>query len=103
MKDVNGVALFVLIALFALVTGMGFWASRWRRPTSSESRDEWGLGGRSFGTWSTWFLLGGALHSAYAFLAVPAALWPASSVSGFIAVHYTSVLYPVIFFFMGRM
>ena len=26
MSDVNGVALAVLIALFALVTGMGFWA-----------------------------------------------------------------------------
>src|SRR6476646_3478555 len=103
MKDVNGVALFVLIALFALVTGMGFWASRWRRPTSMESLDEWGLGGRSFGTWITWFLLGGDLYTAYTFIAVPAAMWAAGSVSGFFAVPYTIVLYPIIFIFMGRM
>ena len=44
MSNVNGVALFVLVVLFALVTVMGFWASRWRRPTSMESLDEWGLG-----------------------------------------------------------
>ena len=103
MKDINGVALAVLIALFALVTGMGFWASRWRRPTSMESLDEWGLGGRSFGTWITWFLLGGDLYTAYTFIAVPAAMWAAGSVSGFFAVPYTIVLYPIIFVFMGRM
>jgi SSS family solute:Na+ symporter len=72
MSHVNGVALAVLVLLFALVTGMGFWASRWRRPTSMESLDEWGLGGRSFGTWITWFLLGGDLYTAYTFIAVPA-------------------------------
>src|SRR6478672_637957 len=103
MKNVNGVALFVLVVLFALVTGMGFWASRWRRPTSMESLDEWGLGGRSFGTWITWFLLGGDLYTAYTFIAVPAAMWAAGSVSGFFAVPYTIVLYPIIFIFMGRM
>ena len=103
MSDVNGVALAVLILLFALVTGMGFWATRWRRPTSMESLDEWGLGGRSFGTWITWFLLGGDLYTAYTFVAVPAAMWAAGSVSGFFAVPYTIVLYPIIFIFMGRM
>ena len=71
MNNINGVALGVLIVLFALVTVMGFWASRWRRPTSMESLDEWGLGGRSFGTWVTWFLLGGDLYTAYTFVAVP--------------------------------
>ena len=44
-KGVNGVALAVLIALSLLVTVMGFMASRWRRGTSMESLDEWGLGG----------------------------------------------------------
>ena len=58
---VNYVALAVLIVLFLLVTVMGFWASRWRQATSMESLDEWGLGGRKFGTWVTWFLLGGDL------------------------------------------
>ena len=103
MNNINGVALAVLIVLFALVTVMGFWASRWRRPTSMESLDEWGLGGRSFGTWITWFLLGGDLYTAYTFIAVPAAMWAAGSVSGFFAVPYTIVLYPIIFIFMGRM
>src|SRR6476469_9072894 len=103
MNDINGVALAVLIVLFAAVTVMGFWASRWRRPTSMESLDEWGLGGRSFGTWITWFLLGGDLYTAYTFIAVPAAMWAAGSVSVFFAVPYTIVLYPIIFFFLGRM
>ena len=80
--SINGVALTVLIVLFALVTGMGFWASRWRQADSMESLDEWGLGGRSFGTWVTWFLLGGDLYTAYTFVAVPAAMFALGSVVG---------------------
>ena len=102
-KGVNGVVLTVLIVLFVMVAVMGFWASRWRRPTSMESLDEWGLGGRSFGTWVTWFLLGGDLYTAYTFVAVPAAMFGAGAVSGFFAVPYTIVLYPIIFIFMSRL
>ena len=100
---VNGVALTVLILLFVLVTVMGFWATRWRKADSMESLDEWGLGGRRFGTWVTWFLLGGDLYTAYTFVAVPAAMFALGSVSGFFAVPYTIVLYPIIFIFMARL
>src|SRR5690349_23388501 len=103
MTDVNWVALAVLVVLFVMVAVMGFWASRWRRPTSMESLDEWGLGGRSFGTWITWFLLGGDLYTAYTFVAVPAAMWATGAVSGFFAVPYTIVLYPIIFIIMSRL
>ncbi|MGZ4532543.1 MAG: monocarboxylate uptake permease MctP [Mycobacteriaceae bacterium] len=99
---VNVVALTVLIALFALVTVMGFMASKWRH-AGMESLDEWGLGGRSFGTWVTWFLLGGDLYTAYTFIAVPAAMFALGSVNGFFAVPYTIVLYPIIFIFMSRL
>jgi SSS family solute:Na+ symporter len=103
VKGVDVVALLVLVALFLLVTVMGFMATRWRRATSMESLDEWGLGGRSFGTWITWFLLGGDLYTAYTFVAVPAAMFAAGAVSGFFAVPYTIVLYPIIFVFMARL
>src|SRR5690349_14580546 len=103
MTDVNWVALTVLVVLFVMVAVMGFWASRWRRPESMESLDEWGLGGRSFGTWITWFLLGGDLYTAYTFVAVPAAMFSAGAVSGFFAVPYTIILYPIIFVFMSRL
>ena len=100
---VNVVALAVLIALFLAVTVMGFLATRWRRAESMESLDEWGLGGRGFGTWVTWFLLGGDLYTAYTFIAVPAAMFALGSVSGFFAVPYTIVVYPIIFVFMSRL
>jgi len=101
--NVNWVALVVVVVLFAAVTVMGFMAARWRRPANLESLHEWGLGGKSFGTVTTWFLLGGDLYTAYTFIAVPAAMWATGAVSGFFAVPYTIVLYPVIFFFLGRM
>jgi SSS family solute:Na+ symporter len=103
MSGVNGVALSVLVALFLLVTVMGFFAARWRRAESLESLDEWGLGGRKFGTWVTWFLLGGDLYTAYTFVAVPAAMFATGAVAGFFAVPYTIVLYPIIFIFMARL
>lgn len=101
--NINGVALVVVIIIFISVTVMGFLAARWRRPTNLASLHEWGLGGKSFGTITTWFLLGGDLYTAYTFIAVPAAMWATGAVSGFFAVPYTIVLYPVIFFFLGRM
>ena len=59
---------------------MGFQAARWRRPENLASLHEWGLGGKSFGTITTWFLLGGDLYTAYTFIAVPAAMWATGAV-----------------------
>ena len=102
-SDVNTVALGVLIALFLLVTVLGFMATRFRRGGDLNTLDEWGLGGRKFGTWVTWFLLGGDLYTAYTFVAVPAAMYSLGAVAGFFAVPYTIVLYPIIFIFMARL
>ncbi len=101
--EVDWVALSVLILLFAVVTVLGFMASRFRRADTLESLDEWGLGGRQFGTWVTWFLLGGDLYTAYTFIAVPAAMFAMGSVAGFFAVPYTIIVYPIIFIFMARL
>ncbi|WFB07495.1 sodium:solute symporter family protein [Streptomyces sp. LX-29] len=100
--DVNGVALAVFIFFFLGVTVMGFMAARWRAAENSENLDEWGLGGRSFGTWITWFLLGGDLYTAYTFVAVPAAVYTAGA-AGFFAVPYTILVYPLIFTFLPRL
>jgi solute:Na+ symporter, SSS family len=103
---VHGVALAVVIIIFTLVAVMGFMAVRWRvKPEERglKSLDEWGLGGRSFGNWITWFLLGGDLYTAYTFIAVPAAMYGTGSVTGFFAVPYTVVLYPIVFLLMARL
>ncbi|MFB9313818.1 monocarboxylate uptake permease MctP [Nocardioides plantarum] len=102
-SSVNWTALVVLIALFLVVTVLGFMASRFRRGEKLDSLDEWGLGGRKFGTWVTWFLLGGDLYTAYTFVAVPAAMFSLGAVAGFFAVPYTIILYPIIFVFMARL
>ncbi|AOP51581.1 sodium:solute symporter [Streptomyces lydicus] len=81
---------------------MGFLAARWRKAEQSANLDEWGLGGRSFGTWVTWFLLGGDLYTAYTFVAVPAAIYAAGA-AGFFAVPYTILVYPLIFTFLPRL
>ncbi|HEX8080192.1 MAG TPA: sodium:solute symporter [Jatrophihabitans sp.] len=100
---VDGVALSVLLFFFIVVTIGGFWASNWRKADSPHSLDEWGLGGRSFGTVITWFLLGGDLYTAYTFIAVPAAMFATGAVTGFFAVAYTVMIYPIVFIFMPRM
>ena len=102
MTDDNWVQLVIVILIFGAVTAMGFMAARWRSSGSLDSLDEWGLGGRGFGTFVTWFLLGGDLYTAYTFIAVPAAMYATGAISGFFAVPYTIVLYPIIFVFMAR-
>jgi SSS family solute:Na+ symporter len=93
---IRWVELTVFVVLFAVVSVMGFVASRWRRADSLEHLDEWGLGGRNFGAWITWFLIGGDIYTAYTFVAVPALLFGAGAI-GFYALPYTVVLYPVVF------
>src|SRR3954451_14316364 len=100
--DVNVVELTIVIVLFLLVTVLGFAASRWRRAESLMHLDEWGLGGRSFGTWVTWFLLGGDLYTAYTFVAVPALMFGAGA-AGFFAVPYTVIIYPLVFLVVIRL
>src|ERR1700709_2002509 len=98
----NVVELTIVIVLFLLVTVLGFAASRWRRAESLMHLDEWGLGGRSFGSWITWFLLGGDLYTAYTFVAVPALLFGAGAV-GFFALPYTVLIYPMVFLVVIRL
>ncbi|MDE3231132.1 MAG: sodium:solute symporter [Chloroflexota bacterium] len=97
----NVTALVIFIALFALVTVMGFIAANWRRGDLNQLH-EWGLGGRRFGTIVSWFLLGGDLYTAYTFVAVPALIF-ASGAIGFFAVPYTIIVYPFIFVVMPRL
>src|SRR5690349_11854695 len=91
------VQLSVFVVLFLAVTVMGFLAARWQSSGNSlEHLDEWGLGGRKFGSWITWFLVGGDLYTAYTFVAVPALLFGAGA-TGFFALPYTVILYPMVF------
>src|SRR3954469_15591665 len=96
------VELVILVGLFVLVSGLGFAAARWRRAESLHHLDEWGLGGRNFGTWITWFLLGGDLYTAYTFVAVPALVFSAGAL-GLYALPYTIVVYPIVLLSALRM
>jgi SSS family solute:Na+ symporter len=96
-------ALIVFGIVFLFVTLAGFWAARWRRPVAGmHSLEEWGLGGRSFGTWITWFLMGGDLYTAYTVIAVPAALYGAGAM-GFFALPYAVVAYPYMMIVLPRL
>ncbi|MGH3852064.1 MAG: monocarboxylate uptake permease MctP [Pseudonocardiaceae bacterium] len=98
------VQLGVFVGLFGVVTGVGFYASRWRRGAGGglDHLDEWGLGGRTFGSWVTWFLIGGDLYTAYTFVAVPALVWGAGAM-GFFALPYTLLVYPLVFLPLARL
>jgi SSS family solute:Na+ symporter len=96
-----GTALGMFVALFVLVTALGFVASRWRR-ARLDHLDEWGLAGRRFGTVVTWFLLGGDLYTAYTFIAVPALVFGMGAI-GFFAMPYTLIVYPFVFLVFPRL
>jgi SSS family solute:Na+ symporter len=94
-------AIAIFAGLFVLVTVMGFVAARWRRGDLTQLH-EWGLGGRRFGTVVSWFLLGGDLYTAYTFVAVPALLYGAGA-TGFFAMPYTVLVWPILFTVFPRM
>jgi SSS family solute:Na+ symporter len=95
------VTLVVFFSLFAAVATLGLLGSRWRAADLSQLA-EWGLGGRRFGTVITWFLMGGDLYTAYTFIAVPALMFGAGS-TGFFAIPYATLMYPLLFLFFPRL
>ena len=102
MSHVNGTTFAIVVILFLVVTGVGFAAARWRRAEDMLQLNEWGLGGRGFGTFVTWFLLGGDLYTAYTFIAVPALVFGSGAI-GFYAVSYTIMVFPIVIIFLPRL
>jgi solute:Na+ symporter, SSS family len=92
----HSLELWIFLSIFALVTVMGFAAARWHRPTDIHTLAEWGLGGKAFGNWVTFFLLSGDVYTAYTFVAVPALVYGVGS-AGFFAVPYVIAVYPLLF------
>ncbi|WP_037307384.1 monocarboxylate uptake permease MctP [Amycolatopsis orientalis] len=95
MNGIQWPELIIFTILFAVVTVLGFVASRWKAGNTLDHLDEWGLGGRKFGSWITWFLLGGDLYTAYTFVAVPALMFSAGAM-GMFALPYTIIVYPIV-------
>jgi len=101
VQNINWTALIIFLVLFAGITWLGFAAAHWRKG-DLDLLNEWGLGGRRFGTIVTWFLVGGDLYTAYTFIAVPALAFGAGAVA-FFAVPYTIVIYPILFLAFPRL
>ena len=101
IDNLNRPATIVFVFFFALVTVIGFMASRWKAG-DLDLLHEWGLGGRRFGAWITWFLLGGDLYTAYTVIAIPAIVYGVGAY-GFFAVPYTIVIYPFLYLTMPRL
>jgi solute:Na+ symporter, SSS family len=91
----------VILGVFvAGVTVLGFLAARWGG-ANLDKLEQWALGGRSFGTVVSWFLLGGDLYTAYTFIAVPALVYGVGAL-GFFAVPYATIAYPVALVVLAR-
>jgi SSS family solute:Na+ symporter len=101
LAAINLPATVVFVALFALVSVLGFAAGRWRRGDLADLH-EWGLGGRRFGAWVSWFLIGGDLYTAYTVIAVPALVY-GSGAFGFFAIPYTILIYPLLYLTFPRL
>ncbi|MYN26844.1 monocarboxylate uptake permease MctP [Duganella levis] len=102
--EINWTALSVFIFFFVLVTVLGFGASRWMGSKQKDGNhlEEWGLGGRNFGAWITWFLVGGDFYTAYTVIAVPALVY-AVGAYGFFALPYTILVYPIVYTIMPKL
>ena len=92
----------VFLTLSVVMIVLAFLATRWRRPsTNLHNLEEWGVGGRAFGNWVTWFLIGGAAYSAYTFVALPAYAW-GNGAMAFYAVPYALLATPLVYFVATR-
>ena len=107
MSHIDPWALGVFVFFFAATIIIGS-SIQWirsllsKKEKSGNSHEEWGLGGREFGPWVTWFLVGGDFYTAYTVIAVPALVY-AVGAYGFFALPYTIIVYPFIFLVMPKL
>jgi SSS family solute:Na+ symporter len=102
VNHVNAVTFAIVFGSFLAVTVIGLASARWRPAEDPMQLNEWGLGGRGFGTFVSWFLLGGDIYTAYTFIAVPALVY-ATGAAGFYALSYTIMVFPIVFIFGPRL
>jgi solute:Na+ symporter, SSS family len=102
VSHVNAVAFTIVLVCFLIVTLAGFAAARWRPAEDLLNLHQWGLGGRGFGGFISWFLLGGDIYTAYTFIAVPALVY-ATGAYGFYALSYSVMTFPIVFIFVPRL
>jgi SSS family solute:Na+ symporter len=84
------------VSLLALVS------RRRHDPAALPSLEGWGLADRRMGTAMTWCLVGGAIYTAYTFVAVPGLVYGIGAL-GFFAVPYTIVFYSLAFLVLPRL
>ncbi len=95
------IAAIIFLILVASVLGLGFFAGRWRAGDLAHL-EEWGLGGRRFGTLISWFLIGGDAYTAYTFIAIPALMFGAGAL-GFFSMPYTILIFPILYLTMPKL
>ncbi|KPH86932.1 sodium:solute symporter [Komagataeibacter intermedius AF2] len=98
VPDNAAISVFVLCFVATIVLGstVRLWRpllNRRKAATRHTEGEEWGLGGREFGAWVTWFLVGGDFYTAYTVIAVPALVYSTGGF-GFFALPYTIIVYP---------
>ena len=93
-------AVAVFVALFAVVTVLGFLGPYWKRG-DLDVLHEWALGGRQFGTLVAWFVIGGDLYTAFTYIAVPGFIYGNGAI-GFYALPYTALAFPWVFVMAAR-
>lgn len=97
----NALEFGIVVAIFAVITVLGFMAVHWQRAPSAAQHRRVGPRRPQVRHLVTWFLLGGDLYTAYTFVAVPALLYGTGAI-GFFAVPYTIVVYPIVMFAAAR-
>jgi len=96
------------VAIAAFVTVLGGTSvlaltARWfRQRDELPTLEGWALASRQFGGILTWFLLGGAIFTAYTFAAVPGLAYGVGAL-GFFALPYTIMLCPLLFVLLPRL
>jgi SSS family solute:Na+ symporter len=97
----NILELVIMLAFMIIVGIVGFYASKFK-PSLDNDITEWSLGGRRFGTFIVWFLIGGDVYTAYTLIAVPGLAY-GEGVLALFATSYVIMTYPIVFLTMPRL
>ena len=103
VSNVNVVTFTIVVVLFLVVTASASPRSRWRRAEDMLHLNEWGLGGRGFGTFVSLVpARRRRVHRVHLSSPYPRVMFGSGSI-GFFAVSYTIMVFPIVLIFLPRL
>ncbi|MEM0158523.1 MAG: cation:proton antiporter [Thermoplasmataceae archaeon] len=98
----TGIDIAIFFVIIGVVVVVSFLGARWRK-ADMKNISEWSIGGRRFGAFIVWFLMGGDIYTAYSLVSIPGGAFGSTHGLILYATVYGAISYPFLYVVAPRL